>query len=44
VVRERLARLDELGVIAVLEFLEDLHGQFDGGWSDGYFEDIGHTE
>jgi hypothetical protein len=41
---EHLPRLNQLSPVAVLELLESLHRPFYGGWSDGAFEDIDHTE
>jgi hypothetical protein len=42
VVGERLACLDERGVIPLLEVLENRYGAFDGGQSDGGVEFVGY--
>jgi hypothetical protein len=40
VLGQRLARLDEVGVITLPELLEDRQRTFDRGGSNGCFEDI----
>src|ERR1700730_12685073 len=39
---ERLARLNDIGMLTVSETLIDTHGPFDHGWSENLFKRIGH--